>query len=258
MSDTPRLSVISAWYNRPHEIEASLSSVLDQEGVDFEYIVVDDASTDVTFDKVTAIARTDPRVKPMRMAENVGTYLAKNRGIRAAGGAFVALCDADDRWSPDHLSRHLQGMARNPSAMVSTSHWLRVFDDGRIDIKAAGGIAEPCPHSTFFRRDVFDRVGLFDSVRLGADREILGRVGLEYGPKALLRMPDILTLGRRHAASLTTSGAGAVRGGRTAALRHEYWRIWNEWHLSCVRAGRPLFNSGRPEDRPYAVPRDLV
>ncbi|ETW10988.1 glycosyl transferase family protein [Roseivivax marinus] len=252
------IDVVMTAYNAADHIETAIRAVLGQSWRDLTLIVVDDGSRDGTPERVAALAASDERLRLMRTERNGGTYLAKNLGIRAGAAPFVALCDADDMWMPDHAALHLAEMLRHPEVMVTTSHWIRMFGTGGIDIKPQGAVTEVCPHSTFFRRAAFDRVGYFDSVRIGADREILGRIALEYGPSGLRDIPKVLTLGRRHGASLTTSGTGAAVAGETPAIRHQYWHIWNEWHLAQVRAGRPLYNSGRPEERPYPVPDGLI
>ncbi|EAR50131.1 truncated glycosyltransferase [Oceanicola granulosus HTCC2516] len=254
----PLVSIVMTAYNAEAHIGTAIGAILAQSYRRFELIVVDDCSGDATAERVREIAARDGRVRLMSTKVNGGTYLAKNAGIRTAKGAFVTLCDSDDMWTTDHLAAHLAAMQADAGRTVSTSDWLRLFDDCRVDINPTGTIVEVCPHSTFFRREVFDRVGLFDSVRFGADREFIARITLEWGQPAVHHIPRVLTIGRRHDASLTTSGAGMLGPDQKSDTRLEYWRIWNAWHAARVAEAAPLYNSGTPDERPYEVPAEMI
>ncbi len=256
--DDALVSIVMTAFEAETYVATAIGSIMEQTWRNLELIVVDDCSGDGTFSRLEALARDEPRLRVLRTARNGGTYPAKNLGIAAARGDFIALCDADDMWTPDHLAAQMAVMRERPDIAVSMSKWLRIFQDGMIEIPPYGGIVEACPHSTLFRREVFDRIGLFDSVRIGADREIIHRVRLEYGGQSILRLNRVLTLGRRHGASLTTSGAGAISSGETPEIRRIYRTTWVGWHMAQVAAGRPLWNSGRPEERPYPVPDGMV
>lgn len=88
-------------YNRAGTIRVAVDSVLQQDFVDFEVLVVDDGSTDGTAESVAAI--DDPRVRCLRLPENRGVCAARNEGIRAARSPLVAFLDSDDRFLPHKL-----------------------------------------------------------------------------------------------------------------------------------------------------------
>ena len=254
-----KVAVVMTAYQAERYLARAMQGVLEQSHPDLTLIVVDDCSDDGT----AAIAQGtgDDRVRYMRTPRNVGTYVAKNIGIRQAladGAAFVALCDSDDFWLRTHLAHHLIAMAETPDALCSTSQWLRIRDDGSVECGLRGRYVETCPHSTFFRATVFGRIGFFDAVRFGADREFLNRLHLHAGRAAVVALPRILTLGRRHDASLTTSGAGAIGAFNDSPVRLDYWQGWNDWHLEELRAGRlPVFD-GKPETpRPFPLPEGI-
>jgi hypothetical protein len=253
----PLVSVVVTAYNAEAHLSTAIGSILDQSFREIELIVVDDCSTDRTEEIVRRAEEMDGRVRYMGLRENRGTYMAKNEALRSAKGEYIALCDSDDIWTSDHVAQHVGVMEAGPETVLSTSEWLRLFDDARIDISEDGTIVEVCPHSTFFRREVFDRVGYFDSVRFGADRELVSRISLEYGGEAVRHIPEVLTIGRRHEASLTTSGAGMIGPGQKSDMRLAYWRIWNRWQTETALEKGALFNSGRPDERPYGVPEGM-
>jgi cellulose synthase/poly-beta-1,6-N-acetylglucosamine synthase-like glycosyltransferase len=96
----PDISVVTPLYNKENVLPATLASVLGQSFRQFEFIVVDDGSTDEGGSLVNSLA--DPRVRLIRQT-NQGSSAARNRGILEARGKWVAFIDADDLWAPDHL-----------------------------------------------------------------------------------------------------------------------------------------------------------
>jgi glycosyltransferase involved in cell wall biosynthesis len=112
---SPRITVVVPLYNKKAFIARTLTSVLAQSIQDIEVIVVDDGSTD---DGGSIVATcTDPRVRLVRK-ENGGDASARNMGIRAATGEYIAFIDADDEWLPDHLSVLLAVAAAFPKAVA--------------------------------------------------------------------------------------------------------------------------------------------
>ena len=97
---SPRCSVIIPVFNRASQIEETLQSVWNQTFTDFEVIIVDDGSTD-DLDAVLQ-SQSDTRLRVLSQP-NSGPAAARNRGLHAANGDFVAYLDSDDQWFPNHL-----------------------------------------------------------------------------------------------------------------------------------------------------------
>lgn len=115
-------------YRVERYVAEAVRSVLEQTFGGFELILVDDGSPD---DSVAVCRRfDDPRIRLVRQA-NRGLAGARNAGIRAARGAFVAFLDADDRWMPQKLERHLDHLSAHPGVGLSFSHSALIDDDGR-------------------------------------------------------------------------------------------------------------------------------
>lgn len=124
----PLVSVVIPAYNAVRFLPDSIPSVLTQTWTDLELIVVDDGSTDGT----AACVRTfdDPRIRLVSQA-NRGLAGARNGGIRAARGRYIAFLDADDLWHPEKLARHVQHLQAQPDVGVSYSASALMDDQGR-------------------------------------------------------------------------------------------------------------------------------
>ena len=106
----PRVSVVIPAWNRVGSIRMAVESVLRQTFTDFELLVVDDGSTDGTIDALSDI--TDPRLRCLANPHNMGPSAARNTGIRAALGDWVAFQDSDDEWLPRKLEMQMARLAK--------------------------------------------------------------------------------------------------------------------------------------------------
>jgi len=102
----PRLSVVCPAHNESavlEEMHRRLAEVLGPRGIDFEWIVVDDGSTDATFDLLRRLAAADPRVRGVRLSRGFGHQAALLAGLREARGAGVVMMDSDLQHPPECL-----------------------------------------------------------------------------------------------------------------------------------------------------------
>ena len=111
----PVVSVILPTYNRKDLVAKSIQSVLDQTYRDFELIIIDDASTDGTEEVIKEFS--DPRILFRKHTENKGGAVARNTGINAAKGAFIAFQDSDDVWLPDKLEKQMAVFDNSPASI---------------------------------------------------------------------------------------------------------------------------------------------
>lgn len=118
------ISVIIPAYNREKLIERALRSVLSQTYTDLEAIVVDDGSQDNTSRKVLAMCNQDSRISLIKHNTNLGAQSARNTGIRAAKGKWIAFLDSDDEWLPDSLERRLRMAADNDTQVVHSDCYV--------------------------------------------------------------------------------------------------------------------------------------
>lgn len=115
----PMVSVIIPTYNRAHFLHEAIDSVLAQTFGDFEIIVVDDGSTDETMDCVKSYGG---RVHYVHQ-KNAGPSMARNRGIAAAQGRYVAFLDSDDFFYPDKLEKQVVLMEKDPSLAFTFTNY---------------------------------------------------------------------------------------------------------------------------------------
>ncbi len=125
----PKVSVISTVYNGEAYFERSVPSILGQSVEDFEWVIVDDGSTDATAQMLAALARTDRRVQVLSPGR-VGRVRALNLATEAAKSDYVANQDFDDVSRPDRLKLQLQFLAASPEVGVLGGHYL-VIDTRR-------------------------------------------------------------------------------------------------------------------------------
>jgi glycosyltransferase involved in cell wall biosynthesis len=119
----PFFSIIMPLYNKAPHVKRVIDSVLLQSSVDFELIVVDDASTDGG-DQIVNLYH-DKRIKIYRRSEpGAGGYAARNHGLKYASGVWATFLDADDYWFPDHLMNLKKLNQKYPSAEILSAAWF--------------------------------------------------------------------------------------------------------------------------------------
>jgi glycosyltransferase involved in cell wall biosynthesis len=172
---TPEISVIIPTHNRRAMLREALASVAAQRDADFEVIVVDDGSTDSTWQDLAGhdLSGARDNVRAVR-TERCGPAAARNRGIATARGALIAFLDSDDFWMPEKLARQSGFMRDNPACAIAQTGetWIRHgnrVNPGRRHRKRAGDIfmdsLRTClisPSATILRRELLDDVGGFD------------------------------------------------------------------------------------------------
>jgi len=128
--DRPAFTVIVPLYNTERYIAEALDSLQAQTFTDFEVVVINDASSDNGPRIVEEYMARDPRIR-MITQDNRGLAGARNTGIRAARGRYLALLDADDAFLPDKLEKHFAHLEANPSIGVSYAPSLFMNEDSQ-------------------------------------------------------------------------------------------------------------------------------
>lgn len=118
----PLVSVIIPVYNRAATIQRAVDSVLRQSYKELEIIIVDDCSSDDTVRVVNSYQ--DKRIKLICLSRNSGANTARNTGIRAAKGEYIAFQDSDDEWLENKLELQMDYMFRTGKKVCYCSHIL--------------------------------------------------------------------------------------------------------------------------------------
>jgi len=127
----PAVSIIVPLYNKAPFVARCVSSIRAQTMADFEVVVVDDGSTDSSYDDFRRESADDTRFRVLRQA-NSGVSLARNAGIEVARADLVAFLDADDEWHPGYLESIVTSAQRYPDAvMVGTAFEILQDDQTR-------------------------------------------------------------------------------------------------------------------------------
>jgi glycosyltransferase involved in cell wall biosynthesis len=179
-----KVSVIVPIYNGAATIDRALASVFAQTFTDYEVVVVNDGSTD---DTPAVLAGYGDRIHVVTQA-NRGLPAARNSGIRASSGEYVAFIDDDDEWMPEMLARCAAVLDQDPSCVLAYAGALRVDLAGRPMPNQEGetrGIDSPTmeqmlerpwnavPSRVMVRRAVLERCGGFDERCVTACEDIL-------------------------------------------------------------------------------------
>ena len=198
----PEISVVIATYNRIGTLPRAISSVLAQDGVNFELIVIDDASTDGTTAYLTSL--NDPRIVARRAQNNLGPGGARNFGMELARAPVIAFLDSDDAYLPHRLSKPLAVLRADPSLVCTLSSALKYDRDVPREARIPDVTFPPLAFEwaltcdlipveatsiTVLREAAMQINGFAPALRLTEDREFLIRLSRLGGGRLL---PEVL------------------------------------------------------------------
>jgi len=196
-AEQPLVSIVMPVHRRADVVGAAIASVRAQQHPAWELVVVDDGSGDDTVDVVRRAAADDARVRLIER-QNGGAGAARNTGLAAVRGDFVAFLDADNTWRPEHLAAALAALLETDGPGVHTG--VRMIgannaddstapvetyrgEDGTFEDLLAGNFIDL--NALVVRRDVAAAVGPFDeTLRRWIDWEWLLRIGKRFGVPA--------------------------------------------------------------------------
>lgn len=183
--NSPRVTVLMAVYNGACHLREALESILGQTFTDFEFLIINDGSTDSSVQIIQSYS--DTRICLVNNNDNLGLTASLNKGLALARGEYIARMDADDISRPERLARQVSFMDENPQVGVCGS-WVRYFPmsgnnvwrlpKGSEEIRCwqfhTVGVAHP---SVIIRRQFFVQYGLsYDpQYRYAQDYELWGR-----------------------------------------------------------------------------------
>ncbi|RKX93027.1 MAG: glycosyltransferase family 2 protein [Spirochaetes bacterium] len=180
----PEVSVIIPAYNRFELLKEAVSTVMRQSFNNFELIVVDDGSSDMT-PTISLYYKDDPRFRYFRIEHNGMPGYVRNIGVHKAAAPYIAFLDSDDLWMRDKLKKQMQFLQASPGIPIvhSRERWIRngeevsqkkqkhkrsgmIFDDALI--KCIIG-----PSTVILEKELFDKAGGFrEDLEVAEDYEL--------------------------------------------------------------------------------------
>ncbi len=226
MSD--KISVIMPALNAGRFIEPALRSLLREQGVDLDIIVVDDGSTDDTAAIVGELAAAHPRIRLID-GPGAGVSRARNAGLAAVPNesSYITFLDADDHCYPHRIVRQLELLKSNTDLefVIGLVQFFEEIDEETslvVEGSRTATVTGVQLAAALFRCSIFDRLGGFDEeMPQGEDTDFFMRL-IEGQPPYLLER-DVAVLYRRHSANMTNDAA-QVRRGFIDALRKSLMR----------------------------------
>ncbi|GEM_PF-2523799 len=146
----PLLTVLMPVYNGEKFLERALRSILSQTFRGFEFLIVDDGSTDGSPKILGAYARKDRRIRTLRNPRNLGLVPSLNRGLKAARSPVIARFDSDDFSRPERLERQFQYLRRHPDCVVLGSQVRWVNPEGAEVMKSRYPVEDGEIRKAFF------------------------------------------------------------------------------------------------------------
>jgi glycosyltransferase involved in cell wall biosynthesis len=208
-----KISVIIPAYNAEPYIRTAIESCLSQTYPPYEIVVVDDGSTDDT----AAVAESfPPPVRVIRLAENMGLPTARNRGVQASTGDWLAFLDADDWFLPEKLELQRRCAGENKHAVLIYTGFRVIDFNGSEGEGKFFPPAELLPMlryrnrlnicSVLLRRDAFDAIGGFNpALQTAQDWDFWLRIAARYSIELFAALAEPLVVYRRVAGSLSSS-----------------------------------------------------
>ena len=216
LTATPLISVVMPVHNALPFLGESIKSILEQTLIDFEFVILDDASTDGSLEVLREWSIRDKRIQLHESKKKLGLAGSSNAVTVKARAPIVARMDADDIAHPDRLRRQWNAIESRPDVAVigtlcngidASGREVRPRDRWRL-VRRSGYL--PFPHgSAMFRREVFDQVGGYDETSYGGeDRDLFSRMAARG---RVLTLPDVLYSYRYHSNNATLfNGTRAV------------------------------------------------
>jgi len=210
--NNPKVSVLMTAYNEEGYINTSIDSILNQTFNDFELIIVDDCSTDKTWEIIQNYAKKDSRVVAIKNEKKLGISGAINKGLEISRGRYIAKMDADDWAYPYRLGKQVDFMEKNPQVVISGGT-MEVCDEKLVvKNKRAYNLTDKeirkniffynpfCHPATIYKADIAKKVGGYCKTKSAIDYELYFKLGM-YGEFA--NLPDILLKYRVNSGSIS-------------------------------------------------------
>jgi len=213
------ISVIMSVHNEEPHLRDAVGSILNQTFTDFEFIIIDDGSTDKSWQIIQEYAGTDDRIVPLTQ-KNIGLTSSLNKGIEIARGKYIARQDADDKSAPDRLKKQIEWFDKHSNGVLCGTQGYMINSDNKLlgKIKSL-----PIEYNSIRKKLKFQNVFLHTSVMMlkEAVEKVSGyddffRYAQDYdlwcrlaNKGEMANLAELLVYQRLHDDSITNSQRGA-------------------------------------------------
>lgn len=258
MTSAPTISVLMPVYNAERYIAEAVESILAQTFGDFEFLIVDDGSTDRSPKLLHRYAQKDPRIQ-LISRPNTGYVRALNEMLARSRGEFIARMDADDIALPNRFALQVAFLRQNPEVVCVGGaqdfideagrvlfHYAEVEQDREIQQKALSGTTPINHPSAMMRRAALIQVGGYDeSLCPAEDLDLWLKLG-EIGK--LANLPETVLKYRQHANSVSERKQSEQNHQKRIACEHAWQRRGIEGQFRATKPWRPTDRVSRYED----------
>jgi len=186
-NDAPKVSVITATYNRAYILHKAIESVLNQTLNNIEHIIIDDGSDDDTFDIVNKYMRQDNRIRYIKH-NNIGQSLSLNVGLCLSTGKYTCILDSDDYYALHHLQSRVEYLVKHSEVDFVHGGSIPVGSPYVVDCTDASKLIhvdECCFMGSFFgKRNTFQAIKGFTDV-YGSDYDFVQRAKIQFNTHKL-------------------------------------------------------------------------
>lgn len=235
------VSIVMPCYNAALHLAGSVASVQAQTRPDWELIIVDDGSTDESWQELRSLAAADTRLKIFQQP-NSGAAAARNRALNEARGRYIAFLDADDTWHPEFLARMLDALTTRTDTGLAYCGWQTIgrgtdrdapfvppdYENGNKIEALLEGCRWPIHGALTPSKLVREAHGFDETLSSCMDFDLWLRIGAVH---RLVRVPHVLAYYHHHGGDQITRNRARI------ALNH--WRVQQKYlraHPSVVQA----------------------
>ncbi len=232
----PKISIITPAYNAALLLPDTILSVKQQTFTDWEMIIVDDCSSDSTYEVALNFAANDDRIKVLLHEKNLGVSMARNTAIDAARGDFIAFLDSDDKWMPEKLEKQLAFMENNGYVLTYTMY--QVFDSETGELGKIIKVPRKMTHNAIYGNTIIACLTVM------VNRKVVGDFYMPTIPHTedQCTWQDILSRGYdanglQENLALYREGNSSLTGNKLKAAQKQ-WKTYREFHkFSFVKSG---------------------
>ena len=153
----------------------------------------------------------------------------------------------------------MQPLLKNKKIVATISNWIRIGNNGEFYTRHLFPLTRLNLSSLMFRkREVCEKIGVYDTVRTGADSEFFARINLVFGKKRVQKINKPLSFGAHRENSLMTASSTGYNESGISFDRLEYWEAWNYWHAHELTFKRTPVIALRDKIRKFEVPSNIV